>query len=854
MSTSTISAGQNLSYVFINDGNVEDVYGVASNPMVSGGYIYVESGGLTSGATVDSAYNSLGSFNGYEYVENGGVAIGTTVNANSYIYVSGGGKSIGTTVNGGDIYIESNGITNGTTVNGGGYEGIQNGGKAIDTTVNVGGYEDVLSGGTAIGTTVTETGYYFSGNQYVETGGVASSTIMNGGQEQVYGVTVGTIINSGSEEVYGGVTSGSIINSGGEEYVSAGVASGTTVNSGGDEKIIYGDVTGTTVNNGGLVYLFYGTLENLTLHSGAVIDFTQINATSAIENGSNQLIILSGSTVVAQPISLNNSGLTFSTKSDGNSGTDIIVTAVSTPTPTLSSADYNAATGQLTLTGSNLTTSTSSYTVPDLTLKGDGSGSYTLTGSSTIIGTPTAGIVNIQLSSADQLAIDGLLNKNGATANDGKTAYNLSAAAGWDGKAGAGATAVSVSNVTAPTISTVTYNAASGVFSVIGSHLDNHGSSNGITLSNFKVTAGSSSYSFSTTNDSVGNLSANGFSISLSTADKTTLNALVNHNGTATNSGVAYNLTATANWDSDNGAAISKQAITASNVQTAATPTLTSVDYNAGTGQLTLLGSNLTSSAAGWAINDFTLKGDGSSSYTLSSNSDITGTPSSTAISIQLSAADQLAIDGLLNKNGTTANDGKTAYNLSAAASWDTNANAITSLGIAVTNVTAPTITSLAYNATSGEFSFVGTNLDNHGNSNGINLNDFSLSGGSTVYTFSGNDTVSNLTANSFNVILSIADQVKVNTIINDNGKVAANGSTYNVTASVDWNSDSGSAIKTLGITVSGGVTAKAPTVLSSQQTSDSDYLFNTNPSGHNAISINNLLENTQQIELSKAV
>ncbi|MDD4914501.1 MAG: hypothetical protein PHW13_05615 [Methylococcales bacterium] len=36
-----------------------------------------------------------------------------------------------------------------------------------------------------------------------------------------------------------------------------------------------------------------------------------------------------------------------------------------------------------------------------------------------------------------------------------------------------------------------------------------------------------------------------------------------------------------------------------------------------------------------------------------------------------------MAIDGLLNKNGNQANDGGTAYNLSATANWDSGGRAI---------------------------------------------------------------------------------------------------------------------------------------------------------------------------------
>jgi hypothetical protein len=243
--------------------------------------------------------------------------------------------------------------------------------------------------------------------------------------------------------------------------------------------------------------------------------------------------------------------------------------------PSLTKAAYNAATGALTLNGTNLTSS--GYTVTDFTLKGDGGTSYTLTGGSLVSGTPTGNSVVIKLSSADQLAVDGLLNKNGTQANDGTTSYNLSATTGWDTGAGAITTkGITVSGVTAPTISAVAYDAGTGVFTITGNNLDNHGSANGITLSDFTLKGGSSgSYSFGS-NDTVSNLTAKGFTVTLSSADETLVNAFVNKNGTAPLSGAAYKLTATANWDSDNGAAIATKAVTVSNVGTQpTTPTLT---------------------------------------------------------------------------------------------------------------------------------------------------------------------------------------------------------------------------------------------------------------------------------------
>ena len=247
--------------------------------------------------------------------------------------------------------------------------------------------------------------------------------------------------------------------------------------------------------------------------------------------------------------------------------------------PSLTKVAFNESTGLLTLTGINLTTS--GYKVNHFTIKGDGGISYTLTSGSVIFGVPTSSSVVIKLSSADQLAVDGLLNKNGTHANDSSsTAYNLSATAGWDTGASAILTeAVTVSGVTAPTISSVSYNAGKGIFTFKGNNFDNHGSANGIALNHFTLKGGvSGNYKFSA-NDNVSNLSSTSFTVTLSGADKTAVNAFVNANGVSPISGAAYNLTASAKWDSDSGVAITNQALTVSAVVTP--PTLNTVYFSA---------------------------------------------------------------------------------------------------------------------------------------------------------------------------------------------------------------------------------------------------------------------------------
>ena len=218
------------------------------------------------------------------------------------------------------------------------------------------------------------------------------------------------------------------------------------------------------------------------------------------------------------------------------------------------------------------------------------------------------------------------------------------------------------------------YNGATGLFSFTGSHLVNQGGNNGINLADFALSLGAAGTFAFNSSDSVSGLTGTGFTVSLSVDDQMSLNALLN----GASSG---KLSALAGWDSDSGAAISAQTVKLP-------PQLGGVSYNQATGQLTLTGSNLTTTASGYQVGDFSLQGNGGGSYTLTSGSAILGTPTSSSVKIQLSVADQSAINALLNQNGTSASDG-TAYNLGATAGWDTGAAAISSEAVTATGVVA---------------------------------------------------------------------------------------------------------------------------------------------------------------------
>jgi hypothetical protein len=468
-------------------------------------------------------------------------------------------------------------------------------------------------------------------------------------------------------------------------------------------------------------------------------------------------------------------------------------------TPSISSVSYNASTGVLTLTGSNLTLTAGSYKITDFKLNGDEGLSYQLTKGSAVSGTPTSTTLLIQLSAADQLAVDGLLNRNGVTANNGSSSYELSATAGWDsGAKSISSLGLSVSSVTAPTLSAASYNAATGVFSFTGANLSNLGKLNGLNISNFSMTGGNGSFSFDS-HDVVSKLTASGFTVTLSNADKALVDGFVTLNGDSPLTGNAYNIAAKVNWDSDSGLALNSLAVTASGVA----PTVSSVSYNALNGELTLYGNDFSTVAANYLLKDFSVVGDSSKHYQLTASSYVYGTITSNELVIKLSAADQLAVNGLLNNDGSKANDGHTSYALSAGSGWDSGNDTLKSLGITVSNVTTPTLSSAAYNATTGTFTFTGSNLTNHGGSNGIMLSDLKFSvGQSGSYTFNSGDAVSYLTANSFTITLDAADKKLVNNLANANGVSSQSGISYNLAATGNWDSNSISTTGQLAVTV----------------------------------------------------
>ncbi|SFK43952.1 protein of unknown function [Nitrosomonas aestuarii] len=235
-------------------------------------------------------------------------------------------------------------------------------------------------------------------------------------------------------------------------------------------------------------------------------------------------------------------------------------------------------------------------------------------------------------------------------------------------------------------------------------------------------------------------------------------------------------------------------------------PTITSATYNAATNSLVVTGANMTATAG--AVNDInvsklTLTGQGNTTYTLtSSNVEI---DSATQFTVGLNTTDQINVEGLLNKNGTSAVDA-TTFNIAVADDWNPSqtGNAdLTGNAVTVSNVQTPTITSATYNANTGSLAITGTNLVKaSGAANDITASKFTLTGeGGATYTLTDSANVEITSATAFTLTLSATDRAAVNQILNKNGTTSSDISTYNLAAAEDWAAGADAAVVVADLT-----------------------------------------------------
>ncbi|HEU5478846.1 MAG TPA: tail fiber protein, partial [Candidatus Tumulicola sp.] len=145
------------------------------------------------------------------------------------------------------------------------------------------------------------------------------------------------------------------------------------------------------------------------------------------------------------------------------------------PLPTITSASYDASSGALVVTATDLLANGSGLDIDatKFTLTGEGGATYTLTDTPSVeIASATS--FTLTLSATDQAAVNQILNRNG-TASTGGTTYNLAAAEDWNTGANPAdviadltGNGITVSNVAAPSIAGATYDALAGTLAVTG--------------------------------------------------------------------------------------------------------------------------------------------------------------------------------------------------------------------------------------------------------------------------------------------------------------------------------------------------------------------------------------------------
>ena len=218
------------------------------------------------------------------------------------------------------MYVDSGGTAKSTTVNGGGSMTVFSGGTALNIVEN-GGYVDVAEGASVTFTPNTISGLVLS---------YTSATLHSG-------TTANSTTVKGSLDVYsGGTANSTTVNYWGGLYVSSGgTANATTVNSWG---FLYVSSGGT---HRGSLQIEAGAI--VSAFSGATIDFSVAERTVADDYLINDLSLISGAPTY-----------TITVATDQTSGTYKLAQGAGSFAGTLSVGDGNVAYGSVTVNGEDL--------------------------------------------------------------------------------------------------------------------------------------------------------------------------------------------------------------------------------------------------------------------------------------------------------------------------------------------------------------------------------------------------------------------------------------------------------------------------------------------------------------------
>ena len=327
-----------------------------------------------------------------------------------------------------------------------------------------------------------------------------------------------------------------------------------------------GNITGLGVPNPGSHGVCWGINANPTITDNSVANIGGTSATGAF---TAPITGLTPNTLYhVRAYATNSTGTVYG-----------IDESFTTKIPTITSATYNASAGVLVLTCLDIN-SGDIISPAKMTLTGEGGTPYSLTTANVAASGSTS--ASITLNATDKAAINQIFNKNG-TSSTGATTYNLAAADDWDTSISAGnisdltGNGITVSNVAVPTITSATYNAATGALVVAGTgFLKLSGAVNDINVSKLTVT-GEAGATYTLTTPNVEISSGTSFTVPLNATDKAGVNQLINKNGASSIAGIAYNLAAAEDWDAGADVAVDIADLTGNGivVSNLASPTVT---------------------------------------------------------------------------------------------------------------------------------------------------------------------------------------------------------------------------------------------------------------------------------------
>ena len=492
--------------------------------------------------------------------------------------------------------------------------------------------------------------------------------------------------------------------------------------------------------------------------------------------------------------------VTAYTEGDTSDATNT-VTVSGWPQPAVTSSTYDYTTGVLVVTGVDFSANGggSDVDVSTLTFTGEGGVTYTLTDSSDVE-IDNATQFTVTLSATDKAAVNAIINKDGSSSTGGQS-YNLAAADNFITAVTLGDTSdttgngITVNNVIKPTITTtsVSYDVSTGVLTVNGLNIPSLvGSNNDIDVSLLTL-QGEGGATYTLTSSDVDRTSATQFSITLNATDQSEVQKIFNKNGQLSTDISTYLLNAAEDWAA--GADSAVNVVDTSNiliVSNVPVPTITSATYDASTNVLVVTGEDFLKRNG--ALNDIdisslTFTGEGGSTYTLTSASDVEIT-SATQFTVTLAGADITGVEALLNVNGTESDD-STTYNLAAADNWNRGADSALNIadgtaGITVSGHPEPTITDSDYDYTTGVLVVTGTNFTANGGGADVDVSTLTFTGeGGVTYTLTDSSDVEIDNATQFTVTLSVTDKAAVNALINKDGTSSTGGQSYNL-ASAD--------------------------------------------------------------------